>query len=262
MEVPAGATRCPNCSAAQGPLDPCPHCRAQAGISPDREFRWVCDVCGGPRVPRLDASIDYGGRDAVALRKADAARKGRAGWRAAAIASGLALPVVLLFVGALLLLFGLSFALAFVALVAIAPVAAFLAFAVGRAGKRSGEIGPAIDAAWLAAATAIARQSPGPVTAASLSQKLGVEEPQAEELMALLDVNEAMMGPARVRIDVPARTAGPATPAGPATHAGPASGLPTQPTQLAGTDDAAMLEQAVAEEAAAEAEALRRKGTS
>jgi hypothetical protein len=244
MEVPAGARRCPNCSAAQGPLDPCPHCRAQAGISPDRELRWVCDVCGGPRVPRLDPSIDYAGRDAIALRKADAARKGRAGWRAAAIAAGLLLPVVLLFVGVLLLVFGLSFALAFMALVALAPVAAFLAFAVGRAGTRSAEIAPAIDAAWLAAATAIARQSPDPVTAAGLAQKLGVEEPQAEELMALLDVNEALLGPARVRIGVPA---------------GPASGLPTQPTQLAGADEAAVLEQAVAEEAAAEAEALRRK---
>ncbi|MFT3774896.1 MAG: zinc ribbon domain-containing protein [Minicystis sp.] len=228
-EVPPGAVRCPNCSAAQGPLDPCPHCRAEAGVSPHAEFRWVCDVCGGPRVPRLDRSINYGGREAPLLRRADAARKARAGWRAAAIASGLLLPFVLLMFGVMLAVFGMSGTLLAVSLLALTPIAGFLAYAVSRAGARSREIAPSIDAAWLAAATAIAQQSHGVVTAASLSQKLGIEEPQAEELMALLDVNEAVTGP-RMRIGA-AR-----------------AGLPAQPTQLASAEEeAALLEQATAE---------------
>ncbi|APR82972.1 Hypothetical protein A7982_08321 [Minicystis rosea] len=186
-------------------------------------------MCGGPRVPRLDRSIDYGGREAPLLRRADAARKARAGWRAAAIAGGLLLPFVLLLFGVMFLVFGLKLALVAVSLMALLPVAAFVAFAVSRAGARSHEIAPAIDAAWLAAATAIAQQSRGPVTTASLSQKLGIEEPQAEELMALLDVNEAVTG-RRVRIG-----------------AGPTS-LPTQPTQVASAEEeAALLEQASAE---------------
>ena len=198
-------------------------------MSPHAELRWVCDVCGGPRVPRLDRAIDYGGRDAPLLRRADAARKARAGWRAAAIASGLLLPFVLLMFGVMFLVFGLKLALVAVSLAVLAPIVAFVAFAVSRAGARGREIAPAIDAAWLAAATAIAQQSRDPVTTASLSQKLGIGEPQAEELMALLDVNEAVTG-RRVRFE-----------------SGP-TGLPAQPTQVASAEEeAALIEQAVAE---------------
>jgi len=244
MEVPAGAPRCPNCSAAQGPLDPCPHCRAEGGTSSDRELRWVCDVCGGPRVPRLDASMAYSGREAPLLRKADAARKARAGWRAAAIATGLLLPFVLLIFGALLLIFGASVGLVIVALLALGPIGAFLAFALGRAGERGREIAPAIDAAWLSAATEIAQQGRSQLSAATLAQKLGIEEPQAEELMALIDVNESISP--RVRIGAPVSMPSAAIGA-----------LPTQPTQVASpVEEAAILEQA-----AAEAEVERRKGS-
>jgi hypothetical protein len=240
--VPAGAPRCPNCSAAQGPLDPCPHCRAQAGASPDRELRWVCDVCGGPRVPRLDRSVTYSGREIPLLRKADAARKARAGWRAGAIATGLLLPFELLVFAALLMIFGMSFALVATAFVLTAPVAGFLAYAINRAAARGHEIAPAIDAAWLAVATDFAQQSGGAITVASLSQRLGIEEPQAEELMALLDVNEAIgQAPrprARINVDPPS------------------AALAAQPTQMAAAEEAALIEQA-----AAEAEAQRRKGT-
>lgn len=246
MAVPAGAARCPNCGAPQGQLDPCPHCNAQAGTSPDHELRFVCDVCGGPRVPHLDRTIAWSGREAPLLRKADAARKARAGWRAAAIAGGLLVPFVLLVLGALFLIFGVSVGLVIAALFALGPIGAFLAFAIGRAGARGREIAPAVDAAWLSAATEIAQQSNGPVTAETLVQKLGVAEPQAEELMALVDVNESINlgAPApRVRIGaVPASAIG---------------AMSVQPTQVASAmEDAAILEQA-----AAEAEVQRRKGT-
>lgn len=251
-EVPPGAMRCPNCSAAQGPLDPCPHCKAQAGVSPHGEYRWVCDVCGGPRVPRIDRGIAYSGRELPLLRKADAARKGRAGWRAAAIASGLFLPFIGLFFGALLLVFGLSFTLVTLALISLTPVAGFLAYAMSRAGARGREIGPALDAAWIAAATDVAQQLPGPLTAAELGRKLGIEEPQAEELMALIDVNDALRPRARIAVDRGA----------PVSAVSPtqiASGPPTQlssasPTQLAE-------EEAAIGEAAAAEEAQRKKGS-
>jgi hypothetical protein len=245
MEVPAGAARCPNCGAPQGRVEPCPHCNAQAGTSPDHEFRFVCDGCGGPRVPRVDPSIAWSGREAPLLRKADAARKARAGWRAAAIASGLLLPFVLLVIGALLLIFGISVGLVIATLFALAPIGAFLAFAIGRAGARGREIAPAIDAAWLSVATEIAQQV-GPMSAATLAQKLGIAEPQAEELMALIDVNESIAPAPRVRIGAP-----------PGTTTAALGALSVQPTQIA----AAVDEAAIIEQAAAEAEAQRRKGT-
>lgn len=241
FEVPAGALRCPSCSAAQGPQDACPHCRAEAGTAPHRELRWVCEVCGGPRVPRLDRAVALSGRERPLLRKADAARKARAGWRAGAIASGLLLPVVLLFFSAVTLIFGASFGLVLAALTFSLPLGGLLAYAVSRASARGREIGPALDGAWMSAATDVAAQSRG-LTAASLAQKLGLEEAQAEELMALLDVNDALAPRARIAIG----------------HAdAPAAGLGAQPTEVAAAEDeAALLERAIAEE-----EARQRKAT-
>ena len=171
-------------------IEPCPCCAAHAGASPHAELRFVCDVCGGPRVPRVDPTLRSSGREVPLLRKADAARKARAGWQVAAIADGVLLPFTLLCLAATVLLFGAGIAMTLVALFAVAPVASFLAFALHRAGVRGHEIAPALDAAWLAVATDVAQQTPG-LTASVLAQKLGIEEPQAEELMALLDVNGA-----------------------------------------------------------------------
>jgi hypothetical protein len=205
-DVPAGAPRCQHCGAAVGTLEPCPCCGAEAGASPHPELRYACDVCGGPRVPRLDRSIQYGGQEAAHLRRADAARKGRAGWRAAAVAGGLLLPFSILAFLVLLLVFGANAALVAAGLVCVAPVAAFLAFALSRASARGREIAPALDAAWLSAATDVARQTRG-ITAAALAQKLGLAEPQAEELLALVDANSAA-GP-RMRIYAPGTGAAP-----------------------------------------------------
>lgn len=233
VEVPEGAPRCPNCSAALGPQDPCPHCRAQAGASPHDELRAVCDVCGGPRVPRLDRALTFSGRELPLLRRAEKARKARAGWRAAGIASGLLLPLVLLFFAALSAIFGFGFGLLLTTLACALPVGAFLGYAVVQAGARGREIGPALDAAWLSAATDVAAQTRG-LTAATLAQKLAIEEPQAEELLALLDVNDAL-GASRVRV-------------GPSL--GPRSGaLAVQPTEVAAEDEAAAVEQQAAEAA-------------
>jgi hypothetical protein len=186
-------------------IEPCPCCAAQASASPHAELRFVCDVCGGPRVPRLDPSLRSSGREVPLLRKADAARKARAGWRAAAIADGVLLPFTLLILAATVALFGAHAAMVLVLLFAVVPVAAFLAFALRRASVRGHEIAPALDAAWIAVATDAAQQTPG-LTATVLAQKLGIEEPQAEELMALLDVNGAVSPGPRLRFDAPAGT--------------------------------------------------------
>jgi hypothetical protein len=228
-DLPESAPRCPRCSAAVGKLDPCPHCRAEAGASPDAELRYVCDVCGGPRVPRLDRSIAYSGREVALLRKADAARKGRAAWRAATIASGALVPFMLLVLLALLAIFGASALLVITGVLLMTPVTAFSLVALSRAGARGREIAPALDAAWLAVAGDVARQTKGALTAPALAQRLGIEEAQAEELIALLDVNE-IVSPG-MRFDVPAEPAAPA-----------------DPTQIASVEEeAALVEQAAAE---------------
>jgi hypothetical protein len=194
-----------------GTLDPCPCCGAEAGASPHAELRYACDVCGGPRIPRLDRSIQLGGQEAALLRRADAARKARAIWRAIAVGGGVLLPFVLLFFAALMLFFGATAVLVVTAILAAAPVAAFLAFALSRAGARGAEVAPALDAAWISAANDVARQTRG-LTASALALKLGIQEPQAEELMALLDA-DAAAGP-RLRIG-PEISGAASAPAGP-----------------------------------------------
>ncbi len=199
----------------------------------------MCDVCGAPRVPRLDRSLTYSGREAPLLRRADEARKGRARWRAAAIGGGIVLPIAGIFFLALILIFGAKLSLLLTALLFLAPIAAFLAFAAGRAAARGREIGPAIDGAWLMVANDIAQQRGAALTTASLARALGVEEPQAEELIALVDVDK-LTSPAvtqGVRIAVP-------------------EAAPPGYTQIAAAED----EAALAEQLAAEEKARREAG--
>lgn len=193
-EVQGGALRCERCGAPQGALVPCPHCRGEGGTSPHEELRFVCDLCGGPRIPRLDASIPPNGREVAVLRKADAARKARAAWRGAAVGSGLALVLTAVPFLLLLLVVGASPLLIVPGLFFTALFAGLLTMAVTRARARGREIEPLIDGAWVAAATELASHSGGSLTAIDLSQKLGIDEAQADELVALLDVQKAIDG--------------------------------------------------------------------
>jgi hypothetical protein len=153
---------------------------------------------GAPPAPQTPLALPPSPRpEAPLLRKADAARKARARWRAAAIAGGIALVPVLLFFVALFIVFGFPTLLVLFALLCTLPLAAFLAYAASRAAARGREIAPALDAAWLAVATDVARQVRG-ITAPALALKLGIAEAQAEELLALVDVERAVR---RVRID-------------------------------------------------------------
>jgi hypothetical protein len=147
----------------------------------------------------LDRAIRYGAPVTEHLRTADASRKARAAWRAAAIADGLLVPFVVVVFATFMAVFGASVPLTAVALLVMAPIVAFFAFALSRAAASGNKIAPALDAAWLAAASDVARQTRG-LTATSLAAKLGIGEPQAEELMALIDVN-ASLAPTRLRIE-------------------------------------------------------------
>lgn len=200
--VPEGAPRCERCGAAQVDLGPCPLCNGQGGSSQHPELRFACDLCGGPRIPRLDPRMKSSGREIPLLRKADAARKARAMFNGLAAASGVALALTVIPFAVLLAVVGLKVLLLLPGLVFTGLFAGMLAFAIGRARSRGNEIAPALDGAWLAAATDVARQSAGPLTASDLGQKLGIEEPQAEELLALLDVDSALGGAPMPRLRV------------------------------------------------------------
>jgi hypothetical protein len=173
----------------------CPHCRAIARVSPHRELRAVCDVCGGPRISVQGAAVELSGRELAPLRRAEAARRGRAGWRAAAVVGGLLLPSMAVVFSVLLLVLGAHAGLVAAALLFCAPPLVLLFVAIARIGARSQAIPAALDEAWLSAASDAARQAGGAISAAELAAKLGIEEPMAEEMLAMLDAEAAAGGP-------------------------------------------------------------------
>jgi hypothetical protein len=198
-ELAEGAAVCNRCGTAQN-MSTCPLCGATTGVSPDPEFRFKCDVCGGPRVPEGSAAIRRSGKENTALKAVDDAWKGRATGRATAIVGGVGAAFSMFVVLVTWLATSLGYAMIPLVLLVV-PFAALLAWGMGRAKKRGAEIQPALDAAWLAAATDVAAQSRGQLSAADLSAALGIDEAKAEELLAMVDVHRAMGGGALPKTD-------------------------------------------------------------
>lgn len=189
-ELRPGARRCGVCGALQKDDVKCPHCGGVAPEEPDDELRFVCAICGGPRIPLEDSSLRRTGRELAPLARAEAARRARAGWRAAAVATGMLLPMLLVVVGVLALLFGPGKGLAVAGSLVVAPVAAFSAWAWSRSKARGRDLSAALDQAWIAAAADVARQAQSPITPRHLARALHVGEAQAEELLVLLNAED------------------------------------------------------------------------
>ncbi|WP_437277012.1 zinc ribbon domain-containing protein [Sorangium sp. So ce375] len=185
--------RCPQCG-ADPRAEACPHCRGVAGASAHPELRFQCDACGGPRVPLADDHVKRSGREVPLLQKARAAASARSVWRAAGVAASALLGFELFLFAVLLLVLGASIGLFTAGLLTMVPVAAFTLWALRQAKSRSREIAPALDAAWVSVASDVARQADGPLTADRLASTLRIAEPQAEELLALLEVNDVVRG--------------------------------------------------------------------
>jgi hypothetical protein len=198
-DIAQGALRCDRCGAAQSDTT-CPHCRATAGASPDAELRYVCDVCGGPRIPLGAGGARRSGSENAPLKVAEAARKSRAKWRAGAAAAGVMLPAALLLSAVIGLITGAGVGLV-IALLTASPLAAGLFFSLSKAKEKGREIQPALDAAWMTAATEIAAQSPRALTPRELAASLGVDEAKAEELLAMADMQSALGGGQGPRTD-------------------------------------------------------------
>ncbi|XXY15797.1 zinc ribbon domain-containing protein [Sorangium sp. So ce216] len=188
-----GSARCPQCGADQG-AEACPHCGGVAGVSAHAELRFRCDVCGGPRVPVTDAGVKRSGREVPLLQKARAAASARSVWRAAGIAASALFGFEVFLFAVLLLVLSASFGLFAAGILTMAPVAVFALWAFRRARSRGQDIAPALDAAWVSVASDVARQTERPLTAGGLASTLRIGESQAEELLALLEVNDVVRG--------------------------------------------------------------------
>lgn len=190
-EIASEAPSCPHCG-APNLEERCPHCNAVTTSSPDKELRYRCDLCGGPRVPRGDPAIRRGKREVPFLKRANEARKERAKSRAlAAVSAALGFGTTAL-AALWALIFGVSIGLG-VTWGLFAGIAALtLIWSVRRAGEKTREIAPQIDQAWTRAAADTALAIKGPFSAARLAKAMGVDEALAEELLAQLDVNDVV----------------------------------------------------------------------
>ena len=213
--IASGALRCDKCGAMQKDVT-CPHCGAMAGASPHVELRWVCDVCGAPRIPVLDPSIKSTGREIAPLKRAETARRGRSAARAMLVGSSLLLSVATLLFASVSIAFGAHLVVALTSILVTLSLTSLVVWSALRARARGREIEPALDAAWVAIATDVAQQLKRPITSRELAAKLQIEESLAEQLLALLDVNDIVKGElteqgdlafgSKLRVDAPPPT--------------------------------------------------------
>ena len=87
--------RCAHCGATYGERNRCPHCGAVADVEPHKTLRYRCRVCGGPRVPLADNTIEPSGVEWPLLEEAQRARMRVAAWRVGREGEGLVKAVVL-----------------------------------------------------------------------------------------------------------------------------------------------------------------------
>lgn len=159
----------------------CPHCGATGHLERHVVLRWVCAVCGGPRLPGVPSPP---AREASALRRSFAEWRGKQ-TRGVAAAGLTGLGVVLAGGAVAGLLAG---ALAAPAVLGAAAVVA----AVGGAGSRAKARARAkaargaVDEAWDGAVARALDTAGRHLTAAELATALRLEEPEAEELLGRL----------------------------------------------------------------------------
>ena len=170
--LPEGGLQCPVCGAPAGRLEPCPHCRAEALVSPSAALRYACQACNGPRIPRLGPAAARSGREVPLLRDADRARKGQTLWRILAGTAAVVLAAELLLASIFALVAGLSVGFLVAAALFVGPVLAMVAVALGEVPLPRRSAPTRARRSRLAVATDVAQHSGGTLTAASLGEKL------------------------------------------------------------------------------------------
>jgi ribosomal protein S27AE len=175
-----------------GEVNKCLHCGAQSVVLEHPLFRYVCGVCGGPRVPVKDARA-HSAKERDLLGAADHARKSAFGFRM--LATGLGL------VGTLVAALGTVLATLSIAVGVVLASAAIVMFVLavmyGRRAKRKvDDATRSALGAWEAVAEALLRLHGGDLSSKEMARLLGTNEAEAERVMTVLAVDD------RVRVDV------------------------------------------------------------
>jgi hypothetical protein len=180
---------------AYDPNDPlagathCPHCGGLAKVSPHAELRFVCNICGAPRIETK--GLPLSGREKPALEAARMHGRHRLFWKigaifgftSAAFVLGVTMIALLLGGGSWGMLGGIVFGLPWVVLAILS---------MSRAGAKTQELKQALDEAWRTAARDVAMASKDGITGADLARQMGLDATTAENLVAELSIDDAM----------------------------------------------------------------------
>lgn len=214
--MPDGSSKCEQCGATRGKEHQCPFCRAIAEPVAHPRMRFVCPVCGAPRVPARDKDFAPTKQLAAHLARARSAASSQTTWKVAApAAAGFGVLALLLLVGVASIASPPTVALIVAALVTSMPFI-FAALAWRNAGVREKEVSAELDAAWLEAAKSLAKLR-GTVTASLLRDAFGVDDTEAQSLASRLgaaneiatevtdsgDLALSMRIPEKVRVKTP-----------------------------------------------------------
>lgn len=184
---------CGRCGNTGGESNRCPHCNVIARVEPKgagASLKWVCGVCGGPRMPN-----GAGGEAAAApLREARASQRRALRARARFWAlTVMALFFTLVAVAA----WPVAALVSHLILLAMAMAPTLLAVrARSRARRATEDENEALERAWLAAAEEVTSHAKKGVTVAELATRLKIDAVKAEALLTQLAVHD------RTRIDV------------------------------------------------------------
>ena len=170
----------------------CPACGAFAQTVPHSDHRWVCGVCGAPRVVMPDKEA-VPEETAVALREASSAQGAAAMQRLISFATGI--PAAF----ALLLAIAIGATASFIAAGVIIATGVLLAFLASRASRKAAterkRLRSAVERAYEAAIESLAGKN---LTNAQIAAGLRIAE---------ADVEAARAVHGQVRVEVPKRIA-------------------------------------------------------
>ena len=175
-----------------GERDRCPHCGVVADVEPARSLRFRCRVCGGPRVPLDDTTVQRSGRERKSLKVAQRLRFRHAAWWIAASALGsLGLLSVLVTLGVLLLVTP-GFVASLVASLAAATPVALAAHAIRKTRQLRRELDARIAEAWRSVGEDVIASHPSEIDAEHLARALRIESEDAEQLLTDLSVHDVV----------------------------------------------------------------------
>jgi hypothetical protein len=191
--LPADAPRCPHCGGALGEHQRCVHCRAVVDVQRSPDARFVCNLCGGVRIPIDDPAVERSAAQIDLLKKATVARSARTIWgivAAVVAAFGVASVLVLWLVVSVA---GPPLAGAVVAGIAALVPFVFATLAWRKSRGHAARVASLVEGAWMAAVADIARRRGGDLDAPALAKLSRLSEEEADQLLGRMSAKSLLV---------------------------------------------------------------------